>query len=62
MKTNNAKTLGSLAFERGIACVPCFDVEFMATISGRKAGDKATIAEMKAWQLGWVAASIAANS
>jgi hypothetical protein len=62
MKTANAKTLGALAFARGIACVPCLDADFMSTISGRKAGDSRTIADMKAWHLGWVAASLAANA
>ena len=62
MTTTNAKTLGALAFARGIACVPCLDADFMATINGRKAGDKKTITDMKAWHLGWVAASLAANS
>ena len=53
-----AKTMGSIAFANGVICVPAFDAELTALIAGRQIGDKRTIADLKAWQLGWIEASL----
>jgi hypothetical protein len=58
--TQQAKTLGSIAFARGINA-PALDSEMMKMIADRQVGDNRTMKEMRAWVSGWTAANLAAN-
>lgn len=54
-----AKTLGTIAFARGINA-PALDAAMMEMIAGRQVGDSRTAKEMRAWVAGWTAANLAA--
>lgn len=58
--TQAAKTLGSIAFARGVKCAPALDAEMMKMLSGRQVGDRRTAPELKAWAAGWTQANLAA--
>ncbi len=67
MKAKNqiqaAKTLGSIAYAKGIACAPCLDVDFQATLNRRQVGytpngEAPTATILAAWTKGWVEASL----
>lgn len=55
-----AKTLGAIAFEKGIKCAPVLDADLMAMFAGREIGNKQTMTDMKSWIAGWTQANIAA--
>ena len=58
--TQQAKTLGSIAFARGINA-PALDSAMMEMISGRQVGDSRTMKEMRAWVAGWTQANLSAS-
>lgn len=58
--TSYARTLGSLAFASGIACVCGWDADLAAYMGRRQIGDPRSIPEMKAWIAGWTEANLAA--
>jgi hypothetical protein len=61
-KPNRAytKTLGALAFARGIACAPALDSTLATYMGSRQIGDTRSVPELKAWITGWTEASLAA--
>ena len=56
-----AKTLGAIAYAKGIMRAPALDGDLVAWFVGRPIEDKRTIPEMKAWLSGWDQANLAAN-
>lgn len=58
--TQAAKTLGAIAYSKGMHCAPALDSAFAKMIEGRQVGDKRTAAEAKAWLAGWMQANLAA--
>jgi hypothetical protein len=56
--TQQAKTLGTIAFANGINA-PALDSAMMQMIAGRQVGDSRTIKELRAWVAGWTEANLA---
>lgn len=57
--TQYAKTLGSIAFARGLVRAPGLDPVMVKHMGSREVGDIRSIPEMKAWLKGWDDACIA---
>jgi len=57
-KLDDARELGTKAFEKGIKRVPSLDKDLMKMLEGVQVGDSMTIPIMKAWTNGWDEANL----